>query len=115
MFTAKDRAAWTMELKDVNMLNKFILDDNHNVISCEDIMKWAMWMEKTDLHVAYNIVGNSEISTVFLGISYGFGKHVMIFETLIRGGVNDGNVQRYETWEQAIIGHKQWIEKINKL
>lgn len=54
-------------------------------------------------------IGESEVSTVWLGIDHGFGRtHApMIFETMIFGGELDGEVWRYSTEEQARAGHAE--------
>lgn len=51
------------------------------------------------------------ISTVFLGLNHGWGPGVNLwFETMIFGGEHDQYQDRYETYDEAIEGHKKAVE-----
>ena len=53
------------------------------------------------------------VSTVFLGIDYGFGAgEPVLFETMIFGGKHDGFQNRYLTWKEAEKGHKKAMELV---
>lgn len=55
-------------------------------------------------------VGDALVSTVFLGINHGFtGTRELWFETMVFGGPHDGQQDRYETYDQAVEGHKQVV------
>lgn len=63
------------------------------------------------------IIGRShqmfgEVSTVFLGINHGFGEHSLWFETMIFGGPFNDYQVRYETYEQAVTGHRVVVWKL---
>jgi hypothetical protein len=53
-----------------------------------------------------------EISTVFLGLDHNFGQGPpLLFESMVFGGEDDGEMVRYSTWEEAETGHKLLVEK----
>jgi hypothetical protein len=35
----------------------------------------------------------------------------MWFETMVFGGPHDREMERYETWEEAKLGHQEWCKK----
>lgn len=73
-----------------------------------DLMTWAEWFEQNRAarRVASDERDDVRISTVFLGLDHGSGDGPpLIFETMVFGGVNDGDTYRYSTWEQAEQGH----------
>lgn len=75
---------------------------------CVDILAWARWMENADRRVAITAQGDTEVSTVFLGVNHQFGDGPpLIFETMVFGGDYDGECCRYSTWEQAEGGHAE--------
>jgi hypothetical protein len=79
----------------------------------EDIRKWAEWFETADRQVARETIGDSEISTVFLGLDHAFrGEAPKLYETLVFGGKLDQEMQRYTTPEQAAAGHKEMVQRV---
>lgn len=95
-------------------MNKYILVDRVPQL-CGDVIEWAKWFEKADRRVAYDRVGDSEISTVFLGLDHSFSQreHVpVLFETMVFGGHFSDEQERYCTWSEAEEGHKVWVEKV---
>jgi len=38
-----------------------------------DLITWAEWYEKTEIHVADEKIGDVRVSTVFLGLNHNFG------------------------------------------
>jgi len=90
------------------MNETYILRDKKPII-CEDIIKWGKWFNDAERHVKLDeLPNNVKISTIFLGLDHGFrtGK-ILLFETMIFGGEHDEYCERYETWEQAEIGHQK--------
>ena len=75
---------------------------------------WAEWIEEADRRVADSTVGNVRVSTVFLGIDHSFdpGDPPLLFETLIFGGQHDGEMWRYETWDEAEAGHARAVQLV---
>lgn len=67
----------------------------------------ACSMEQPERVVAKTVVGDAEVSTVFLCLDHAhFGaSRPMLYETLIFGGRHDGDMQRYATRAEAEAGH----------
>ena len=93
-------------------MNRTYILDGHQTIPC-DMATWALWFTKADRIVAVTKQNDITVSTVFLGLDHSFGSgRPLLFETLVFGGKHDGDMERYSTWEEAEIGHKQMCEKI---
>jgi hypothetical protein len=60
------------------------------------------------------VVGDVEISTVWLGIDHGMWGDgpPIIFETMVFGGEHDRWCQRYATAEQAQAGHDEAVRMV---
>lgn len=87
------------------MNDKYILE-GHKVVPV-DLMTWARWFEKAERHVASDMIGEVQVSTVFLGLDHRFGDDgpPLLFETMIFGGEHDQYQERCSTWEQAEAMH----------
>ncbi len=94
------------------MSDLYILDGK-NPIKVNDISEWKI--NDGQRRVNKTTIRNSEISTVFLGIDHGFGGQVLLFETMVFGGKEDGHCERYSTWEDAEKGHHEVCEMIINL
>jgi hypothetical protein len=97
------------------MTDKFILDVDGNPQPCEDIEIWGPWMEnRTARRIGKDTVGESEVSTVFLGLDHGFGYSGLpiLFETMIFGGQHDGYQTRYCTKQEALEGHLATVKAL---
>jgi hypothetical protein len=96
------------------------------VVPMHDLMQWAKWFElarKNELsRIGQDEIGESWVSTVFLGLDHGFapwdGPEPVLFETMVfmnRGEYNCDQLQwRYRTIEQAEAGHKAAVEWMRK-
>lgn len=64
--------------------------------------------------VALDIFGDTEVSTVFIGLDYNFCVEgpPIVFETMIFHGPLAGEQERYSTWEEAEAGHKRWVRRV---
>lgn len=92
------------------MSYQYILDGK-KPIPCDDIKTWARWFEGADRHVAKTEIGNSKVSTVFLGLDHNFcdGKP-LLFETMT---FPDCEIQeRYSTWDEAEAGHNRIVQML---
>ena len=84
-----------------------------------DRLEWCCYIKTADRHVALDHIGKYKISTVFLGIDYGFGltKKPLLFESM----VFDENLEsvedftrRYNTWDEAKKGHGRIVQAVRK-
>ena len=93
----------------------YILDDQGNPIPEICHKRWLKWMTAHDWRVAYDIAGDLQVSTVFLGIHHGLG-HIfdtvcgppIVFETMIfqEDNMDELYMKRYSTLNEAVEGHK---------
>ena len=94
---------------------RYILDGRTPVLE-PDLLTWGRWMETTERHVGEDTIGETRISTVFLGLDHGFGEPVpILFETMVFGGPLDNECERYATWAEAESGHQAMIERVERL
>lgn len=71
------------------------------------MLEWAHWFEGSDRHVAFTRIEKAiTVSTVFLGLNHQYGEGPpILFETMVFGGVYDGDQMRYSTYLEAELGH----------
>src|SRR5438552_481269 len=87
--------------------------EGHTPKICTDVKEWARWFEKADRKVAATTLGESFISTVFLGLDHQYiNGPPLLFETLVFGGPFDGETDRYSTWEEAEKGHEDMVRRV---
>ena len=88
------------------MLRHYILNDDHEPVAAE-LMEWARWFETATRTVAHDELDDgTRVSTVFLGLDYGFGEGPpVLWETMIFGGEHDDDQWRYTSRESALEGH----------
>ena len=89
------------------MSDYYVLDKDHKPIRAT----LDEWSKFTEPHCTSRVARdeNDEIlvSTVFLGLDHNWGEGPpILFETMIFGGEHDEDQWRYETWDEAIAGHK---------
>lgn len=97
---------------------KYILDDAGNPVEEPDLLTWGRWLEDAnEKRIVSNIqIGDSEVSTVFLGLDHNFGSGPpLLFETMVFGGSLNDEMNRYATREEALAGHAAICEKVQKL
>lgn len=91
------------------MSDHYILD-GHKPVPV-DLMTWAKWLQKEDRRVANTVVGDVNVSTVFLGLDHSRGQGPpLIFETMIFGGEHDQFQERCSTWDEAEAMHARACE-----
>ena len=94
------------------MSDRYILE-GHKAVPCDDLMQWAKWYEKADRHVALEERDGVKVSTIFLGLDHSFGLGLpVLFETMVFGGKYDQDQERYQTWRDAEIGHREICKKV---
>lgn len=76
------------------------------------LWEWVVLFADNDRHVAVTPVGEDvEVSTVWMGIDYGFGRteSPLIYETMIFGGDRDGDQWRTPNRDAALAAHDQAV------
>lgn len=95
---------------------QYILDEQGNPVTEPDLIKWSQWMETLEHRVVKKTtIGDSEVSTVFLGLDHNFSgsrKEPVLFETMVFGGKMDGEQWRYATKQEAINGHNRAVDRV---
>lgn len=96
--------------------DKYILDQNGNPVSEPDIFKWGKWFEKVERYVGDTEINGIRVSTVFLGLDHDFGQRSspVLWETMVFGGILDGEMERYTSLESAKHGHEEMVKKVKK-
>lgn len=97
------------------MNDKYTLDEKGNPVAETDLMKWAKWFKTAERHVAQEQIGDSRISTVFLGLdhNYSAGGAPVLWETMVFGGALDREQDRCSgSREQAEAMHVQMVERV---
>ncbi len=106
------------------MRHTFGLSEGHYILAGKepvqerDWRRWAEWYQNADRHVGLDKIGKDiEVSTVFLGRDHRFSSAgpPILFETLVFGGDLDGEMRRYETWDEAEDGHKAMVERVRRV
>ena len=93
-------------------MNYYILE-NRKPVQVDNHEQWKQWLQSANREVKRTVLTSGIIvSTEFIGQAecpdeY---KPPLLFETMIRGGINDGLVQQYQSWEQAEEGHVRAVE-----
>ncbi len=88
------------------MSNKHYILAGHEVVEVP-LKTWARWFEEADRRVAKDIIGDIEISTVFLGLNHGWNGQILLFETMVFAkDREEQDCYRYATWDEAYVGHK---------
>lgn len=102
------------------MTDKYILDAHGEPVPCADMLTWSRWMERADRRVAQDMDEGDEhgvkvrVSTVFLGLDHNFsgrGRPVL-WETLVFGGVLNGEMDRYTSLAAALAGHQAMCARV---
>lgn len=95
-------------------MGHYILDEHNQPEHIDDLMCWAMWFEKSDRTIAKTNVGDTLVSTVFLGIDHNFDEQGLpvLFETMVFGGALDEYQERYTSAEEAEWGHEQIVKRV---
>jgi len=84
------------------------MSNNVGAWSIEDVMAVA---HSIGTRVAYDKVGDVEISTVFIGVDTRLCGPPGVFETMT---FPDGAVRRWSTWDEAEEGHAKIAEGLHR-
>jgi hypothetical protein len=97
-------------------MSTYILDEDDEPEVCDDILVWSAWMSLRERRLLYDVVGDAEVSTVFLGTDYrhlGDGPPIL-WETMIFGGVHDLRITRYTSKLAALQGHARIVGALER-
>ena len=100
----------------MNVNEYHILDENGEPKVITDLMEWGKWMSKANRPVADEMVGDSRVSTVFLGLDHAWGDSPpLVWETLVFGGEHDGEMERCGgSRKNAEEMHKRMVEGVKE-
>jgi hypothetical protein len=94
--------------------------DNQPVaVSVREASKWIE-ENPTKKQIGFDILqdenGNEiSVSTVFLGLDHSWDNQgLILWKTMIFGGINDEYEERYNSYEDALEGHQRAIDLIKK-
>jgi hypothetical protein len=80
--------------------------DGHTPVPVNDVQTWGRWFETADRRVALDVLGDVEVSTVFMGMNLTLGAEPpLLFETMAFRGRHEIRCDRYATWDEAEAGH----------
>jgi hypothetical protein len=113
------------------MADKYILDDDNNLVEEPDLIKWGQWMEEAGKRriVAKTQVGKYLVSTVFLGLNHQWGSGPpLLFETMVFTRAHkiyehnerlyrareEISCDRWTTWDQAQRGHDETVKRLKE-
>lgn len=98
------------------MNQQYILNEAGKPIPEPDLMKWGTWLQTANRHVATEIIGDSKVSTIFLGLDYAFGgEPPVLWETMVFGGKLDQAQDRCGgSREQAEAMHARMVERVRE-
>lgn len=92
----------------------YALNEDNSIRKIDDVREWAKSFELKDRRVARDDFNEHFVSTVFLGVDHAFGDGPpLLFESMVfkLGDWGDIESRRYSTWEQALAGHRELVEK----
>lgn len=94
------------------MSDQYLLMADHSVVKEDNLLKWAQKNEETNRQVEFTKLHNDvEVSTVFLGLDHRFGDgQPLLFETMVFVDGDEGDMERYSTWDEAVAGHQRYVE-----
>lgn len=80
------------------------------------IKEWGALLEKKEYsRVALSVLKNGKrVSTVWLGLNHGSPDHPLYFETMVFNSKGEELCERYETLEQAEMGHKRIVADLSQ-
>jgi hypothetical protein len=94
----------------------YILDDLGNAQPCEDLGRWARFMDAPHARtLGDDTIDDARVSTGFLGLDHNhtLSGPPVLWETMIFGGAHDSWQARYTSKLDAIVGHHAvlaWVQ-----
>lgn len=95
------------------MLHYILVDNQLVPVS---LLEWADWLKANNNRVVgKTIIGNADVSTVFVGFDYGKGDGApLVFETHVLGGPLNGERAYAPTWSDAEAAHKAMCQRVEQ-
>lgn len=96
------------------MIHRYYILNDSGKPEPVDLWTLGRWFATHPRQVAHDIVDGSRVSTVFVGFNQQWivGGPPLIFETLVFGGPLDGEVDRYSTRADALVGHAAMVKRV---
>lgn len=95
------------------------LNADGDAVPTDDAIEWGHWFETANRTVSNDLDEGDDgktirVSTVFLGLDHNFGADgpPVLWETLVFGGVLDGEMMRYSSKEAAAAGHQAICRRV---
>ncbi len=96
----------------------YILNEHDEPVPVADAIDWALWFEaNTDRRIVLrDTIGEACVSTVFLGLDHSYRDDLplKIYETLVFDGQLGGEMDRYATRDEAIVGHAAMCDRVRQ-
>jgi len=96
----------------------YVLNDAGEPVGVDGVLEWAQWFETAERTVAYDEIGESSVSTVFLGLDplFGFDERAapVLWETMIFGAELHRERRRYATRDEALKGHELAVAELRR-
>lgn len=101
--------------------------EGHEPVAVADVLTWGAWIQEhkytprgaddegmDDCRVGSDHIGESWVSTTFLGIDHSWREDgpPILFETLVFGGPLADEMDRYATWDEAKAGHEAMCARV---
>ena len=89
--------------------------DGKTPVLCESAAEWGRLFDREKRKVAFNEVGDVNVSTVFLGLDHNYEDGPpILFETMIFGGEHDEYQDRCATWNEALEMHDRAVALVHE-
>lgn len=100
-------------------MTHYMLDEHGEPIATDDVLEWSRWWATANRSVAQDKdeaagADGVMVSTVFLGLDHNFNLSgpPVLWETLVFGGPLDGEMWRWTSLEDALIGHQEVCRQV---
>ncbi len=89
---------------------------NWKLIPCKDVIEWGQWFETANRQVARYETQDITVSTIFIGIGPIEEPTLNnLFETMVFREGSEDECYRYQTYENAIKGHNEIVDRLTNL
>lgn len=94
----------------------WVLDDDGKPAPVDDALTWARWFEgnSEQRFVRKTLVGEHEVSTVFLGMNYNYNPKgpPILWETMVFPECEE--CHRHMSREEALVVHEEVVERLKR-